>query len=46
MRSQGVWFSAWGTLDQQTGGVEHLSLVTVGPARVRPSVISGDTKNG
>lgn len=26
--------------------MEHLPLVTVGPARVRPSVISGDAEDG
>lgn len=35
-----------GTLNQQAGRVEHLPLVTVGPARVRPSVISGDAEDG
>lgn len=34
------------TLNQQAGRVEHLPLVTVGPARVRPSVISGDAEDG
>lgn len=35
-----------GTLNQQAGRVEHLPLVTVGPARVRPSVISCDAEDG
>lgn len=35
-----------GTLNQQAGRVEHLPLVTVGAARVRPSVISGDAEDG
>lgn len=34
------------TLNQQAGRVEHFPLVTVGPARVRPSVISGDAEDG
>lgn len=34
------------TLNQQAGGVEHLSLVAVRPAGVRPSVISGDGEDG
>lgn len=34
------------TLNQQAGRVEHLPLVAVGPARVRPSVISGDSEDG
>lgn len=39
-------FDRYSTLNQQTGSVEHLSLVTVGSARVRPSVISSDAKYG
>lgn len=39
-------FHAYSTLNQQTGSVEHLSLVTVGPARVRPSVIPGNAEDG
>lgn len=34
------------TLNQQAGSVEHLPLVTVRPAGVRPSVISGDAQDG
>lgn len=34
------------TLNQQTGSVEHLSLVTVGSTCVRPSVVSRDAKDG
>lgn len=34
------------TLNQQPGGVEHLSLVAVGAAGVRASVVSSDAKNG
>lgn len=33
------------TLDQQSCGVEHLSLVTVGSAGVRPSVIPRDPQD-
>lgn len=39
-------FWAHSTLNQQTGSVEHLSLVTVGSACIRPSVISGDAEDG
>ena len=39
-------FDGYSTLNQQTGSVEHLPLVTVGSARVRPSVISGDAEDG
>lgn len=34
------------TLNQEAGGVKHLSLVAVRSARVRPSVVSGDAENG
>lgn len=40
------WTHGCGTLNQQTGGVEHLSLVTVGSTCVRPSVVSRDAKDG
>lgn len=39
-------FEGYCTLNQQTGSVEHFSLVTVGSACVRPSVVSGDAKDG
>lgn len=40
------WIHGCSTLNQQTGSVEHLSLVTVGSTCVRPSVVSRDAKDG
>lgn len=39
-------FDGYGTLNQQTGSVEHFSLVTVGSTCVGPSVVSSDAKDG